>query len=272
MHGRAGLAPSERSRIGAQRVLDRPEHQRERRAELVADVAEEGGLRAIELGERLGAPALFLVGLRVGDARADLARDEVEEPRYSSSKRRNGLSPTTRTPGAAGLARKARWGPRRHARAAPARHPAAARRSAPRARRRSASRAHSQPRPGARPGRAREAPRRGAARWPRSIAGRAGEHRPPLVGVEQVDERERQIVRIRRRASSPPGCTASSMRARVGGAGRELAEQRELPLADDAPGVLGVRADDAAGAAVGRSGPGCRRTCSRSPRGSRCAP
>ena len=36
-------------------LLDRPQHQRERRAELVADVREEHGLRAVDLGQCLGA-------------------------------------------------------------------------------------------------------------------------------------------------------------------------------------------------------------------------
>ena len=44
-------------------VLERPEHQRQRRAELVADVREERGLGAVELGQRLGAAALFFVGV-----------------------------------------------------------------------------------------------------------------------------------------------------------------------------------------------------------------
>ena len=56
-----------------------PSMQRQRRAELVADVAEEGRLGAVELGQRLGARALLLVGLGVGQGRGDLPGDEVEE-------------------------------------------------------------------------------------------------------------------------------------------------------------------------------------------------
>ena len=48
------------SRIGAG-LLERPEHQRERGAKLVADIGEERGLGAIDLGQGLGAPALRLV-------------------------------------------------------------------------------------------------------------------------------------------------------------------------------------------------------------------
>ena len=66
-----------------QHLLERAQHQGERRAELVADVGEEGGLGAVDLGQRLGAPALLFVGLGVGDRRGDLAGDEVEEARDS---------------------------------------------------------------------------------------------------------------------------------------------------------------------------------------------
>ena len=60
------LAMRRRQSAGAslEHVLDRPEHQRQRRAELVADVGEEGRLGAVELRQRLGAPALLLIGLR----------------------------------------------------------------------------------------------------------------------------------------------------------------------------------------------------------------
>ena len=53
--------------------------QRERRAELVAHVREERGLRAVELGERLRSLALGLVGLGLADARRDLLADEAHE-------------------------------------------------------------------------------------------------------------------------------------------------------------------------------------------------
>ncbi len=62
-----------------ERVLERAEHQRERRAELVAHVREERGLRAVDLRERLGAPPLLLVGASVGDRGRDLRGDELEE-------------------------------------------------------------------------------------------------------------------------------------------------------------------------------------------------
>ena len=45
----------------------------------MADVAEERRLRAIELGQRLGALPLLFVGARVGERRAELAGDELEK-------------------------------------------------------------------------------------------------------------------------------------------------------------------------------------------------
>src|SRR5690349_19094036 len=59
-----------------QRVLERPHHQGERRAELVADVGEELRLELVELRELLAlAGDLALVRLLLGDV-APLCRDE----------------------------------------------------------------------------------------------------------------------------------------------------------------------------------------------------
>ncbi len=49
-------AAAARRPVLVQRILERPQHQGERGAELVADVGEEGGLGAVDLGQRLGAP------------------------------------------------------------------------------------------------------------------------------------------------------------------------------------------------------------------------
>jgi hypothetical protein len=46
----------------------------------VAHVAEESGLRAVELGERRGAPALLFVGAGVGDPGRDLLGDKRQKP------------------------------------------------------------------------------------------------------------------------------------------------------------------------------------------------
>ena len=62
-----------------QRVLDRPEHQRQRRAEFVTDVGEEQRLRPVDLRQRIGAPALFLESARAGEAGGDLARQKLDE-------------------------------------------------------------------------------------------------------------------------------------------------------------------------------------------------
>ena len=68
-------------RVGrfAEGVLGRPQQQRQRGAELVADVHEEVGLGLVELGELLGATLLELVGPRVGEARGDLSGDQLAE-------------------------------------------------------------------------------------------------------------------------------------------------------------------------------------------------
>ena len=60
-------------------VLDRSQHQSEWRAKLVADVAEEDRLGAIQFGQRFGSLSLFLVSARVRDGRRDARGGEVEE-------------------------------------------------------------------------------------------------------------------------------------------------------------------------------------------------
>jgi hypothetical protein len=63
----------------AQPVLERTHQQRERRAELVADVAEEVRFRPIQFGKRLGAPALLFVRAGIEHAGSHLVGDEVHE-------------------------------------------------------------------------------------------------------------------------------------------------------------------------------------------------
>ena len=67
------MSPSSR------RVLDRTEHQGERGTKFVADIGEEGGLGAIDLRERIGATALGVGSLGIGNGCRDLSRDQTEE-------------------------------------------------------------------------------------------------------------------------------------------------------------------------------------------------
>ncbi len=62
-----------------QRILGWAKHQRQRRAKLVADVAEEDSLCAVELGQCLGALALLLVCLGVREAGRDLRRHQLHK-------------------------------------------------------------------------------------------------------------------------------------------------------------------------------------------------
>ena len=68
----------QRFRLG-ESVLRRPQHQGQRRPELVADVAEERRLGAIDLRQRLGAGPGLGQRAGVGDGRGDLAGDQLEE-------------------------------------------------------------------------------------------------------------------------------------------------------------------------------------------------
>ena len=73
---RSGREPLARVR---QHFLERPEHQRERCTKLVADVAEECRLGAIDLGQRFRALAFPLVCARTGQPDGDLFRDAADE-------------------------------------------------------------------------------------------------------------------------------------------------------------------------------------------------
>ena len=65
--------------LASQQVLGRAEHQGERRAELVADIAEERRLRPIDLGQRVGPAPRFLEGDGVADRRRDVVGGQLEE-------------------------------------------------------------------------------------------------------------------------------------------------------------------------------------------------
>ena len=77
------LVSCHRQPVGAlgEFVFQRCQHQRERGAELVADVGEEGGLGAVDLGQGIGALTLGLGGQRAGDDAVDGAAQHVQEGR-----------------------------------------------------------------------------------------------------------------------------------------------------------------------------------------------
>jgi hypothetical protein len=62
-----------------QGVLDRTEHQRQRRAEFVTDVGEEQRLRPVDFRQSVGAPALFLESARTGKTGRNLAGQQFDE-------------------------------------------------------------------------------------------------------------------------------------------------------------------------------------------------
>jgi hypothetical protein len=69
---------SGRQPVGRQGLFEGPEHERQRRAELVAHVREERGLGAIELRQRVGPLPLVLGSARVADHAADLGGEQLE--------------------------------------------------------------------------------------------------------------------------------------------------------------------------------------------------
>jgi len=72
------------------RVLQRAEHQSQRRAELVADVREEQRLRPIDLGQRLAAAALVFISTCVRNRRGDLRARQSKEVAVSFIKSKPG--------------------------------------------------------------------------------------------------------------------------------------------------------------------------------------
>jgi hypothetical protein len=62
-----------------QQIFDGTEHERQRRAELVADVREKNDLGPVEFGQRLGPPPLILVRTGVGDGGGHAGGEQVVE-------------------------------------------------------------------------------------------------------------------------------------------------------------------------------------------------
>jgi len=72
-------AASVRGAGAGEHILYGAKHQRERRAELVTDIAEECGLDAVDFGKRFGASTFFFIGAGIRDCRGHLAGDEIEK-------------------------------------------------------------------------------------------------------------------------------------------------------------------------------------------------
>ena len=172
---RSASAGGSGSRARRQRVFGGPQQEGQRGPELVAHVAEERGLRAIDLGKRFRAPLSLPRG--PGQSRATRPAQLRPARRTSGMTRRRRSSGCGRAPGArSGPRRSSRWASptpadrraRRRRRAGPRRFglPHAARR-----RRRAPARA---PRPRAAPA----PPRRDTRDLPRPASGRAPTARP----------------------------------------------------------------------------------------------
>ncbi|MGC4076235.1 MAG: hypothetical protein QM702_04235 [Rubrivivax sp.] len=211
-----------------QRVLGRPDHQRQRRAELVADVAEEGRLLAVDLGQRLGAAALLLERACAAQRAGDLVGRQPEELRITvvdfAQRVQPGDQVAQRGRAGAGLQRDDGHLARRHV-------PAPARRTVQRRR----QRADEEPR-GAGFGRG-DRPGVCARRGHRAAAIGLGVRESGLAGqlqragvVVQIEQRERQVGVVlgeyrRDDAADTVGRTSA------GGARAQVAQQLQLALA-----------------------------------------
>ncbi len=211
------------------------------------DVGEEGGLDPVQLGERLDPAPLVLVGLRVHHRARDLGDDQREKSLVAVVVEPVGIEPRHEDAGLDALARRCqRQGDGLRGGTVPGTAGEAADGGEVGYQQRPAHGQHLLERPG-RGLLEADAQRRArvSGRQPR----RPGEGHAAPLGVEQVDEAEREVARIALQR-------AGAQRARVldgaslGGAGRQLAQQGELALADDAHGVVGVGAEDPADAAL----------------------
>ena len=217
-------------------LLHRAHDQRERGAELVADVGEERGLGPVELGELFGAPLLDLVGHRAVDQRRGLLGDQAEEGFVGSSSACPALAASTMTPVAWPPASPASGSTR--AWAGGVGHPPAG--SSPNraatsvTRHRLPAAQHLADRPAARAVRERGRARPAAGRW------RPG----PVVsaGPAQVDGGERDILpgpfQGRHHELARFGDAAGAARLRA-----QVLQGGEPPLADDPLGGVADRGE-----------------------------
>ena len=81
-----------------QQILDGTEHERQRSAEFVADVAEERGLRAVNLGQGFQPLSLFFSGARILDGGGDLPGDQFIERAVFGIELEGRATPATKTP------------------------------------------------------------------------------------------------------------------------------------------------------------------------------
>ncbi len=228
---------------GGEHILQRAEHQGQRCAKLMTDVREEGGLRAIDFRQRLGAPALLLIGVGVGETGGDLAGDEIDETEPGLIVAAVRIDAGDQEPGGFVLTlARDRRDHRLHGRLLPAagwdfveaaveaggHHGHAAVADL-----------------GGRPdgvwiGRIDDGGGNGMAR---ADAGHAGQPRQP-VGVEQIRQGERQIPEI---AAKPLPDRVQDFGAGefAGDFRREFTQAGQAPLADDPVGFLGDHAQHA---------------------------
>ena len=74
-------------------ILQRSQHERERRAKFVTDVAEKCGFCAINFRQSLGSFLFLFVGAGIRDARGDLSSNQIEEPRITYIERTIRIEP-----------------------------------------------------------------------------------------------------------------------------------------------------------------------------------
>ncbi len=229
-------------------VFQRAQHEGQWGAELVADVGEEGGLGPIELGQGLYPPALFLIGVGVGDRSRDLTGHQAQEGPVGPVEQPVGIEADHKHSGAASVAgRRDRQDRRRFGL------------PAPRAAREHAAEARLQ---------VLHQPRRVVGQhlrgWPRAAdhrqaLGRGGMAVGEAIGGREaealavlgrdIEQGEGHVARVARQGGDA-ALAGFLPRAGVHGAGGQLPQQADLPLADHPRSVLGVGADDAAGRAV----------------------
>ncbi len=229
-----------------QYVSQRAEQQREGRAELVAHVAEEGGLRAVEGGQLLGSLALGLVGFGGRDAGRDLPCDQAKERVVVLVQLAAGVDAGHEN--ARGL--PAAWHPERdhdrvrHGLAVLRRH-AEPRRDRDDAGLAVANRGNDLPRVALPPVSHPVHGDRG-----RSIVrdpGSSRQARDAALRISQVDQRERHVVRIRREGRRDRRAGGHAI-ARAHRSGRDVPQRPHAPLGQDTLRRLDARHEHAADA------------------------